>query len=89
MPISSPTDAICTEFRIMARLRRVFLVLHAIATAAAKTTLSTELTNLIPSCAQDCFISFLDFNFALGKCGIYPTIDCLCTTKKYHRLYSW
>lgn len=70
----------------MARLPRVLLILHALPIIVAKTTLSTDLTNVIPLCARDCFTSFLDFNFALGKCGINPTLDCLCTTKSITEL---
>ena len=69
------------SFFIMAFRSGVVLVLYAIHAGAAKTTLSAELTNLLPSCAHSCFTSFLDFNFALTKCGINPTLDCLCTTK--------
>ena len=67
----------------MARLPHLVLILPAIRYISAKSALSTELTNLIPSCAHDCFTSFLDFNFVLGKCGINPTIGCLCTTKSF------
>lgn len=68
-------------FFTMAFKSSLVLVLYAIHAGAAKTTLSAELTNLLPICAHTCFTSFLDFNFALTKCGINPTLDCLCTTK--------
>lgn len=66
---------------IMAFRSSLVLVLYAIHAGAANTILSTELTNLLPVCAHACFSSFLDLNFASSKCGINPTLDCLCTTK--------
>ncbi|CZT12835.1 uncharacterized protein RAG0_16516 [Rhynchosporium agropyri] len=49
--------------------------------AASKSnyTLTPELTSFIPSCAQECFISFLDANFPIGTCSAKPNLECLCS----------
>jgi hypothetical protein len=47
--------------------------------ANAAFTLTPELTNFVPTCAQACFISFLDSNFDTATCGTAPTLDCLCS----------
>lgn len=52
--------------------------IHANA-AATSYTLSTELTNFVPTCAQECFISFLDTNFPTSACSSKPMLDCLCS----------
>ncbi|KAL2071208.1 hypothetical protein VTL71DRAFT_12443 [Oculimacula yallundae] len=43
-------------------------------------TLTPEITNSIPSCAQDCFLSFLDANFPTDTCTTKPTLECLCSS---------
>jgi len=47
--------------------------------SATNYTLTSELTNFIPSCAQTCFESFLDENFPTNLCSTTPTLDCLCS----------
>lgn len=47
--------------------------------ATAAFTLTPELTKFVPTCAQACFISFLDLNFDTATCGTAPTLDCLCS----------
>ncbi|PVH89192.1 hypothetical protein DL98DRAFT_565310 [Cadophora sp. DSE1049] len=55
--------------------------IHANAAASKSNyTLTPELTNFIPTCAQECFLSFLDANFPAGTCSTKPTLDCLCST---------
>lgn len=55
--------------------------IHANAASSnANYTLTPELTNFIPTCAQECFLSFLDANFPTGTCATKPTLDCLCST---------
>ncbi|RDL38992.1 uncharacterized protein BP5553_03332 [Venustampulla echinocandica] len=46
---------------------------------AASTSLSQEITNFVPKCAQECFISFLDSNFPTSICSSAPTLECLCS----------
>jgi len=58
----------------------LLLLLYAFSTNAnASFTLTPEVTNFIPSCAQACFISFLDSNFDNSTCGTTPALDCLCS----------
>ncbi|KAK0102336.1 hypothetical protein ONS95_005959 [Cadophora gregata] len=55
--------------------------IHANAAASKSNYILTpELTNFIPTCAQECFLSFLDGNFPPGTCSTKPTLDCLCST---------
>ncbi|KAG9248620.1 hypothetical protein BJ878DRAFT_476356 [Calycina marina] len=46
----------------------------------ASFSLSNELTDFIPACAQTCFVSFLENNFGTIRCGTTPTLDCLCSS---------
>lgn len=58
----------------------LILLLSAFLTYAnAAFTLSSELTKFVPTCAQACFISFLDSNFDTVTCGTTPALDCLCS----------
>jgi hypothetical protein len=41
--------------------------------------LTSEITNFIPSCAQECFKSFLEINFPSTPCSTTPTLNCLCS----------
>jgi hypothetical protein len=49
------------------------------AATVANYTLTPELTNFIPPCAQTCFKSFIDVNFPNGTCSTAPSLDCLCS----------
>jgi len=42
-------------------------------------TLSSEITAIIPSCAQTCFESFVRANFPISVCTSSPTLDCICS----------
>ncbi|KUJ18019.1 uncharacterized protein LY89DRAFT_732717 [Mollisia scopiformis] len=57
----------------------LIILIFAYTTHAANYTLTPELMNFIPSCAQECFISFLESNFPYDLCGKTPTLNCLCT----------
>lgn len=57
----------------------LLLLALIIQTAATNYTLTSELTNFVPPCAQDCFKSFLDINFPSTPCSTTPTLDCLCS----------
>ncbi|KAK3378061.1 hypothetical protein B0H63DRAFT_235040 [Podospora didyma] len=49
------------------------------AVAAAPTpTISSEILNFVPPCAQDCFRSFILSNFNFNTCGTSPSMQCLC-----------
>ncbi|KAH7351209.1 hypothetical protein BKA65DRAFT_550173 [Rhexocercosporidium sp. MPI-PUGE-AT-0058] len=54
--------------------------IHANAASKSNYTLTPELTSLIPTCAQECFLSFLDANFPTSTCSTKPTLDCLCSS---------
>ncbi|KAH6683250.1 hypothetical protein B0J14DRAFT_142650 [Halenospora varia] len=57
----------------------ILLTFAFITHANAATTLSQDITNFVPKCAQDCFISFLDTNFPTSICSSTPTLECLCS----------
>ncbi|KAK4225358.1 hypothetical protein QBC38DRAFT_267623 [Podospora fimiseda] len=40
--------------------------------------ISEEILNFVPSCAQDCFQSFISSNFDSRICGNSPSLQCLC-----------
>lgn len=42
-------------------------------------SLSDEITNVIPPCAQQCFISFIQANFPANACSGTPSLECLCS----------
>jgi hypothetical protein len=45
---------------------------------AAASTLPSEIANLIPSCALDCFESFVSNNYDAAGCGGSLSLSCLC-----------
>lgn len=49
--------------------------------AKAAFSVSPELTKFIPSCAQECFESFLDANYDESKGGSSPSLQFFCSTK--------
>lgn len=57
----------------------VLIFTFIISVDATNFSLTNELTNFIPSCAQECFISFLDANFQSSGCSSSPSLDCLCS----------
>ncbi|KAK4141300.1 uncharacterized protein C8A04DRAFT_14202 [Dichotomopilus funicola] len=47
--------------------------------AAAQTTnVTPEILNFVPTCAQNCFKSFIAGNFDNAVCGDAPSLQCLC-----------
>jgi len=62
-------------------LRVLLIILFAYSKLTdASVSLSNELTNFIPACAQVCFVSFLENNFPTTSCTTTPTLDCLCSS---------
>lgn len=59
----------------------LFLLFIISTHANATTTLPTELATFVPSCARDCFQSFLDTNYGSTACDKTRSLDCLCRTK--------
>ncbi|KAI9742200.1 MAG: hypothetical protein M1818_004100 [Claussenomyces sp. TS43310] len=64
----------------------LFYAFSTITTTSARETsssgtisLSDDLTNFIPLCAQDCFVSFIQANFPESVCSTSPSLECLCT----------
>lgn len=53
-------------------------VAHAQA-SAADPTISKEILNFVPTCAQSCFQAFILANFGASGCGNSPSMPCLCT----------
>src|SRR5687767_10788414 len=51
-------------------------LVHIVATATL--SLDSELALFIPSCAAQCFLSFINVNYGLTKCGNTPSRKCLC-----------
>jgi hypothetical protein len=65
----------------MASKPRLFFAIWTVAAtyaSAATPTLPSEITGLIPSCALDCFQSFVSSNYDTSGCGISPSLSCLC-----------
>jgi hypothetical protein len=50
-------------------------------TAVLATNLSNDFSRLIPSCAEECFASFLNVNYVLDSCTGKPLLDCLCSRR--------
>ncbi|EPE27267.1 hypothetical protein GLAREA_03182 [Glarea lozoyensis ATCC 20868] len=65
----------------MARCWPLLILLTSISTTLVDgaTTLPSELKSLVPQCAQPCFTSFIDSNYAASACGQTPDLDCLCS----------
>ena len=58
----------------------LILLIFAFSTfTSAAFTLTPDVTKFVPTCAQDCFISFLNANFDNATCGTASTLDCLCS----------
>lgn len=74
-------DRRCIAYMRMALFRPLLLLIFTYITVAnaANFTLTPELTNFVPPCAQACFISFLDLNFQSSVCTTEPGLDCLCS----------
>ncbi|KAF4965471.1 hypothetical protein FSARC_6738 [Fusarium sarcochroum] len=49
------------------------------ATAVLATNLSSEFASFIPSCAEECFASFLNVNYSPNSCAGDSQLDCLCS----------
>ncbi|EMT63525.1 hypothetical protein FOC4_g10013754 [Fusarium odoratissimum] len=50
-------------------------------TVVLATNISNEFSSFIPSCAGECFTSFLNVNYAQGVCTGKPLLDCLCSRR--------
>ncbi|KAK2681135.1 hypothetical protein RAB80_002928 [Fusarium oxysporum f. sp. vasinfectum] len=50
-------------------------------TVVLATNISNEFSSFIPSCAGECFASFLNVNYAPGVCTGKPLLDCLCSRR--------
>lgn len=65
------------------RLILLLLCVTSAASAAASTTvsLSSDFSSIIPSCAQECFLSFVAVNYPDidDECGSTPSLQCLCS----------
>ncbi|KAK4241306.1 hypothetical protein C8A03DRAFT_12386 [Achaetomium macrosporum] len=46
--------------------------------AVATTNITPEVLNFVPTCAQNCFESFISANFDASICGNSPSLECLC-----------
>ncbi|KAK1831581.1 hypothetical protein QBC39DRAFT_407605 [Podospora conica] len=66
-------------------LRRLILLLWltstliGVAHAQAAPSISNEILNFVPTCAQPCFEAFIVANFGGSGCGSSPSMPCLCT----------
>ncbi|KAF7563011.1 hypothetical protein G7046_g1102 [Stylonectria norvegica] len=74
-PVSSKKQAI-EEDDEEAELRKLQAEM-AMTTSAYR--LPIDISNFVPSCAEDCFISFLNVNYGTTKCGTNPSMQCLCS----------
>ncbi|KAL4725316.1 hypothetical protein ACLX1H_007463 [Fusarium chlamydosporum] len=50
-------------------------------TAVLATNVPNEFSSFIPSCAAECFASFLNVNYVLDACTGRPLLDCLCSRR--------
>ncbi|SCN78297.1 related to DEF1-coordinates repair and RNA pol II proteolysis in response to DNA damage [Fusarium fujikuroi] len=50
-------------------------------TVVLATNISNDFSSLIPSCAGECFASFLNVNYAQNVCTGKPLLDCLCSRR--------
>lgn len=63
-----------------------FLLLSLLSTALAIETshrvsnLTVELACVVPACAEDCFLSFLQVNYGLERGSKIPSLEELCST---------
>jgi hypothetical protein len=48
-------------------------------TAVLAASLPSEAESYIPSCAEECFASFLSVNYASTGCDSNLTMDCMCS----------
>lgn len=45
-----------------------------------KSNLTVALADVVPACAEDCFISFLSANYGLARGEEIPSLEDLCST---------
>ncbi|CZR43156.1 uncharacterized protein FPRO_07928 [Fusarium proliferatum ET1] len=50
-------------------------------TVVLATNISNDFSSFIPSCAGECFASFLNVNYAQKVCTGKPLLDCLCSRR--------
>ncbi|KAI1057152.1 hypothetical protein LB507_002569 [Fusarium sp. FIESC RH6] len=50
-------------------------------TAVLAANIPGEFSGFIPSCASECFASFLNVNYVLDACTGRPLLDCLCSRR--------
>ncbi|KAL2134285.1 hypothetical protein VTI74DRAFT_542 [Chaetomium olivicolor] len=64
-------------FRLSLLWLATWTILPAVAAVAAA-SISDEILNFVPPCAQTCFESFISNNFDARICGSSPSLQCLC-----------
>jgi hypothetical protein len=52
----------------------------AVETGSRVSNLTAELADVIPACAEDCFISFITVNYDLERGQKIPSLEKLCST---------
>lgn len=50
-----------------------------VAAGAPTSAVPSEVLNFVPTCAQNCFSSFISQNFNISACEDSPSLQCLCT----------
>lgn len=60
-------------------LQRILVLVSASLIQASNVSLDGEVGSFIPSCAIDCFESFIDLNRLSTGCGTRPSLQCLCS----------
>jgi hypothetical protein len=53
-------------------------LIFCVTTVLAATNIQNEFSSFVPSCAAECFASFLNINYVLDTCTGRPLLDCLC-----------
>ncbi|KYK60451.1 hypothetical protein DCS_01588 [Drechmeria coniospora] len=57
------------------------LVILSCAVVAVAVRLPDTISDLIPACARECFLSFLVMNYGAGNDDQLPSLDYLCSTR--------
>ncbi|KAK4168843.1 hypothetical protein QBC43DRAFT_296184 [Cladorrhinum sp. PSN259] len=68
----------CKPFLLCLTIWTTLLLGVATAQQTATNNITDEILNFVPSCAQDCFRSFISSNFDSRICGNSPSLQCLC-----------
>lgn len=59
----------------------LLICFHA-ATSVSCFQLTDEISQFVPECSRECFLSFLDVNYEVNPCtGSFTSLQCLCANR--------